>query len=104
MYKLVDHGQPGTSHNLPTDWSKCILCQEDKTEVLRCPVESTRDKQGAGYTTIADLLDFSKIGCLPRSLNLLRLDDVEGIEATLKQNKAKWHDSCRLRYNKTQLR
>ena len=76
VYKLVDHGQPGTSHNLPTDWSKCILCQEDKTEVLRCPVESTRDKQGAGYTTIADLLlDFSKIGCLPRSLNLSRLDD-----------------------------
>ena len=69
------------------------------------PSESTRDKQGAGYTTIADLLlDFSKIGCLPRSLNLSRLDDGEGIEATLKQNKAKWHDSCRLRYNKTQLR
>ena len=28
---------------------------------------------------------------------------VKGVEATLKKHKARWHDSCRLRYNKTQL-
>lgn len=64
--------------------------------------ESTRDKKGGGYMTIADLLvSFSNIDW---SLNLSRLDDGEGIEATLKQHQAKWHDSCRLQYNKTQLR
>ena len=87
---MVDSGQPSTtSHNIPTDQSKCILCQEDTREVLRCLVESTRDKQGAGYTTIADLLlGFSKSSCLLRSLYLSRLDDGEGIEGTLKQHKA----------------
>lgn len=81
------------------------MCQEDTTEVLRCPAESTCDKQRVGYAIIVDLLlGFSKIDCLPRSLNLSRLDDGEGIEATLMQHRAKWHDSCRLKYNKTQLR
>lgn len=105
VYKMVDPLQAGTStHHLTTDWSKCVLCQKDTTEVLKCPAESKRDTQGAGYTTIADLLvSFNTIGCLPRSLNLSRLDDGEGIEATLKQHKAKWHDSCRLVYNKTKL-
>jgi hypothetical protein len=59
---------------------------------------------GAGYKTITDLLmGFNSIGCLPRTLNLSRLDDGDGIEATLRQHKAKWHDSCRLEYNKTKL-
>ncbi len=106
VYKIMDSEQPSTSSpNLPFDWSKCILCQEDTAEVLRCPVESTHDKQGEGYTTITDLLmGFNKINCLPRSLNLSRLDDGEGIEATLKHHKAKWHNSCRFKCNKTQLR
>ena len=37
-------------------------------------------------------------------MNSSRFDGGEGIEAALKQHKAKWHDSCRLQYNKTQLR
>ena len=36
-------------------------------------------------------------------INLSCLDDSESIEATLQQHKAKWHDSCRLEYNKTKL-
>ena len=48
-------------------------------------------------------MGFSRIGCLPKTVDLSRLDDGDGIEATLQQHKAKWHDSCRLGYNKTQL-
>ena len=29
---------------------------------------------------------------------------IENIESTQKQYKAKWHESCRLQYNKTKLR
>ena len=52
--------------------------------------------------TIAILLvGFSKIGCLPKTINLAC--DGEGIEATMQKHKAQWHDSCRLEYNKTKL-
>ena len=54
--------------------------------------------------TIANLLvGFSKIGCLPETINLARLDDGEGIEATMQKHKAQWHYSYRLAYNKTKL-
>ena len=99
VHKIVDPVLPCSStHHPTTDWSKCLFCQRDSEEVLRCP-------QKTGYSTIADLLlGFSNISCLPRSLNLSRLDDGEGIVATLNHHQAKWHDSCRLKYNKTELR
>ena len=105
MAKVVDPLRPILStQGLSTDWNKCALCQEDRAEVLQCPAESRRDTQGVGYSTVADLLEsFNTIGCLPNTLHLSRLDDGEGIEATLKQHKARSHGSCRLRYNKTQL-
>lgn len=57
VYKLADPQQPGTStQGLETDWSKCVLCQEDTLQVLHCPAESARGTQGAGYNTIAELL------------------------------------------------
>ena len=107
VYKIMD-GRVTSSEkvkeNIQTDWNKCILCQEDTTEILWCPAESTCDQKGAGYATMADLLQgFCDIGCLPKSLDLSRLDDGKGIEATLKQHKGKWHDSCRLQYNRAQL-
>ena len=40
---------------------------------------------------------------LTKTIDLSRLDDGEGIEATLQQHKAKWHNYCRLQYNKTKL-
>ena len=104
IYKVIDPQVTSTRDNCLTDWSKCILCQEDTTAQLRCPAESKRGTQGAGYGTLARLLEgFGKIDCLPRKINLARLDDGEGIEATLLKNRAKWHDACRLEYNKTKL-
>ena len=85
VYKVADPLLPGTStQGLETEWSKCILCQEDTSEVLHCPAESKRGTQGAGYKTIDVLLEgFDKIGCLPSSMNISRLDDGNGIEETL---------------------
>ena len=104
-YKAVDPLHTGTSKRLlVTDWSKCAFCQEGSSEVLHCPAESRQNTSGAGYKRISDLLvGFSTTGCLPRTMDLSHLDDGEGIEATVQQHKAKWHDSYRLQYNKTQL-
>ena len=104
VYKVVD--QPGTSNVLclTTNWNKCVLCQEDTPEVFRYPASSKRYPEGVGYKTIADnIKGFDKVGCLPKTINLSRLDDGVGIEATFRQHQAKWHDSCRLQFNKTKL-
>ncbi len=46
---------------------------------------------------------FAKIDCLSVTLKLSRLDEGEGMESTFGLHKAKWHDSCRLQFNKTKL-
>ena len=54
---------------------------------------------------MADNLEaFNQLNCLPWNLKLSRLDDGQGLEATFRQHEAKWHDSCRLKYNSTKLR
>ena len=62
--------------------------------MLRCPASSKRDAEGVGYKTIADnIKGFDKVGCLPKTINLSRLDDGVGIEVTFRQHQAKWHAS-----------
>lgn len=89
-----------------TNWSKCCLCQEDKNnEMLISPLGSFQRKQDyAGYSNIAKNVPlFHAINDMPIPLNPARLDEGEGIEATLIQNKARYHNSCRLLFNNTKL-
>ena len=50
--------QQTSSEAMTTDWSKCVLCQEDMSEPLQCPAESQHGTHGAGYSTVANLLIF----------------------------------------------
>ncbi len=89
---------------LTTNWDLCVVCQKETVEMLKCPANSARGAEGAGYKTLAKNLEaFDKIGSLPLTLKLSRLDEGQGIEATFRFRKAKWHDSCRLQFNKTKL-
>jgi hypothetical protein len=106
VYKVVDPQNPNTSSPqvvTDTDWDKCMFCQKTISDaILHCPGKS---KSSAGYKTVAaHLLAFQEIGCLPENLQLSRLDDGEGIEKTLQKHNGKWHDTCRLKYNKTELK
>ena len=47
---------------------------------------------------------FHALDAMPISFNPARLDEGEGIETTLIQNKAKYHNSCRLLFNNTKLK
>ena len=49
------------------------------------------------------LLAFDRINCLPKTINLSSLDEGEGIESSFRCHNARWHDTCRLQYNKTKL-
>ena len=102
VYKIVDPDEPQTSGQCLT--TNCVLCQEETVELLKCPANSARGTEGAGYKTLAENLEaFDRISCLPGTLKLSRLDEGQGIEATFRLHKAKWHDSCRLQFNKTKL-
>lgn len=110
VYKLVESeitlGDSSSSQNWEIDWTKCIICQEESNESLRCPTGSSNTSTaGAGYKSFAEnLQNFNKIGALPKSLKVFRLlKEGQDIEISLRNNEAKWHDSCRLKYNKTKL-
>ncbi len=106
IYKVVNPFEPTTSDKEHTeiDWNKCILCQDSTSESLSCPADSKRGTDEAGYKTTAEnLIAFEKLGCLPKQINLCQIDEGKGVEESLKVNRAKWHDSCRLKFNKSKL-
>lgn len=102
VYKIASQ-ESSTSAAEETHWEKCIVCQQITGEVLKCPADSKRSIDGAGYKTLTEnLLAFKKIDCLPSNM-FPWLKEGQDIEEILRSHKAKWHDSCRLLYNKTKL-
>ena len=107
-FQLVNIQQSGPSKEalLKTDWNKCLLCQETTSESLQCPANSNRCDvgPGQGYSTLSCYIHrFSELDELPMPIDLSRLDEGNGIEATLLEHKAKWHKSCRTKFNLTKL-
>lgn len=87
-----------------TNWELCVLCQEDTGVVLQCPVNSRRGPIGNGYISLAGhLAKFYELGQMPMNIDTARLDDGDGIEATLMRHNARWHKACRLKVNQTKL-
>ena len=95
---------PASSCAPSTDWTKCIVCQEETNKRLECPAASKRKDAGAGYKSFTEnLLRFSDIADIPGRISLERLDDGIGIESILCSRKASWHKSCRCKFNTTKL-
>ena len=87
-----------------TDWNKCCLCQEDKNDddLISPPTRYTPKHDG--YTMIATNIPlFHALNEMPIVLDPARLDEGEGIEQTLRKNKAQYHQSCRVMFNNTKL-
>ena len=95
---------PCSSSQRHTNWSKNCLCQLDKKDELKCPNTNPAKSENDGYTTLARNIPlFHALNALPIKLDPGRLDTGEGIEKTLKDNKAKYHDSCRRLFCNTKL-
>ena len=93
---------PGSADK--TDWKLCVICQQSIKEKLRCPAQSKRQDKEAGYKTLGEhLKQFAEIDCLP-DISLSRLDEGDGILATLSRHKASFHKTCYDRFNSTQLK
>ena len=105
-FQLVDTFEQRTPTTPPeTNWKLCLVFQEETTESLVCPVLSKCRDPGSGYTTMAaNLVKFDELGKLPRTVQLQRLDEGQGVEATMVAHQAKWHKTCMLQYNNTMLR
>ncbi len=74
------------------------------SDSLKSPSQNTRQDKGAGYSILAGhLRRFNELGLLPNSFLLSRLDEGSGVEAALSANNARYHKTCRLRYNTTKL-
>lgn len=99
---------PPNSTPLGINWSKCIICQCDKTsEKVRCPADNSNKSEAvSAYETFANtLMQFQEIGLLMSSsvLGQFLVSGVD-IKAELQENGAKWHRSCYLKYNSTELK
>jgi hypothetical protein len=46
---------------------------------------------------------FNEVNALPIPMDIRRLDDGTGIDATLIDNNVKYHNSCRIKFNNTKL-
>ena len=88
---------------LPTlDWLMCNICQSRSKEKLAFPLESRRMDPSIGYKTIAgDMWNFKRIGEIPVSFKQLDFQNEDGLCILLEKHKAKWHKSCRDKYNNT---
>lgn len=88
-----------------TDWSKCIICQEEDSDNLCCPALSSDGGVSEGYVSLAeDIIAFSAAGCLPEGLEFSKLGDEDGIAATFQKHSAKFHTVCRVLYSKSRLK
>jgi len=107
-YKLSDPQQCSSGEGkTTTDWKKCCLCQKATKESLQCPAKSKRHDIGVGqgYSTICtNITRFSELDELPMSIDLDRLDEGSGMEATMISNQAMWHKSCYNKFNVTKLK
>ena len=85
-----------------TNWELCATCQEDAAESIVRPATSKRLNIESGYKRLAgNLIQFGELGLLPRTLQLDRLDEGEGIEPALVAHKAIYHKECMLHFNAT---
>lgn len=79
------------------DWTRCIVCQQQTAEVLRCPLKAAGagDKSEAYASFLENVNEF-------RDLNQL-LANREMDVYQLVQQEAKWHKSCHMKFSKSKL-
>ena len=85
------------------DCNQCIICQQDTSEPLKCPMQSpgtSYDKMTDAYESfLTNVKQFQDINALSTKL-YFQWDCSVGDFAT---HNASWHKSCHLKYNNSKL-
>ena len=103
---MAEPTEPPFTVQSAINWSLCVLCQEDTGDSLQCPANTRRNdiSLGSGYKSLAEnILAFCSLGCPPLPIDTSKINEGDGIEATLKRNAAKWHKNCRNKFNSLKL-
>ena len=103
-FALIDASKVISKRPCIINWNLCVLCQLDTNAALQCPARSTRPTSGSSSKSLGEhLIQFQSLGCVPMDIDINRLNDGDGIEATLMRYQAYWHKTCRLNFNPTKL-
>ena len=83
------------------DWGKCIFCQKDTNEHLRCPLYTLRlaDPTNLYKSFLDNVQQFRAIDALPVELYFTADETAENFASHC----ASWHKSCHSKFNKTKL-
>ena len=82
------------------NWNQCIICQKDKSEPLKCPLDSLGGGSDESYSTfLANVKEFRSISALP---TCICFEDNTSVE-DLTHHHACWHKSCHLKYSNSKL-
>ena len=87
--------------DMDIDWEKCIVCQENTSEALKCPLlgPGTNDSKLEAYKSfLHNVEQFRAIDSLPTAIRF----DNESADSFL-VHRASWHKSCHLKYNNFKL-
>jgi hypothetical protein len=82
----------------------CIFCQLDKDEVLKCSQYPTECLKSGYKTHSNNIPEFFQINEMSMPIDVCRIDNGDGIDNTLINHHAKYHEACRLIFNNTKLK
>ena len=87
------------------DWDKCIICQQETVEPLKCPLQlqgpgTSEDIKIEAYRSfLANVEQFQSIVALPTNI-YFENESPDNFSA----HRASWHKSCHLKYNNSKLK
>jgi hypothetical protein len=84
------------------NWDRCVICQRDTAELLKCPLQSpgtSGDKTDAYTSFLTNVEQFRATGALPAELYFGSDETVDNFAS----HSASWHKSCHLKFNNSKL-
>ena len=93
-------------------WDKCYLCQKSTKEKLSCPaayaetqpaIKANYNAEQEYYKIAHSIKEFHKMGCMPVILDVIALDEGEGIARTLLLRRASHHCKCQMKFKPVRL-
>ena len=86
------------------DWKLCTFCQNDTKEGFECSAGNLKSPIGSGYKSLAEhLVQFQMHDYMPLDIDIKRLHDRDGIEATMMRHSASWHKVCQVKFSQSKL-
>ena len=86
------------------DWEQCFICECVTNEKLQCSYNALTANPKQSYVELARLIkEFQSLEKLPVPLRIEKLESGLDLGDALYKNKAKFHKSCKLKFNNKNL-